>query len=386
MQMFKRFDLLASVILLSPITGCVFDISKLRPPNNADVLEVDVMADVVTGDSADAPSNTCRSLLEQGAGINIGGSLVVNGNTSGAASTMDPPMSCMASSRDAPEIIYEYQMRAGGTLVAMTDTASQMGVADCPRRFDTVVSLFRGTCNNLGTAIACNDDDMQVGTFRCANDSSRTEATGLMMGQLMAIAVDGYESNAGPFTLTLVENPLSELAPPAMANPCNCPRATLGTVLNTVMLPASMATDPGGGAPGGLFTVANNTIGGPRAVSPMGSLAKGLAVELGFNVNDYVPATGRCGMLPNGRAVFDLLIGTQVVRTFVVDNKTDILRTWRLTLRSLPDIVVGATTGLYIRLRSIDAGCRVGIASGNVFIRTTTGSTVETDGGVPRDS
>jgi hypothetical protein len=334
---------LIAVVLPCAIAGCAFDLGRLMepPPDGAPMIDVitDAPVDVLV-DSG--PQRACVSLLDTSVGRVIGGSLVVSGTTVGATHLIDPPSTCTMASRGAPERYFNYQVQRGGTLVATTEVAS-MG-ASCPLASDTIVSILRGSCDAPGEDLACNDDAEDPS--KCLEEGSRAIATGLSAGDLVMIVVDGYRANAGPFTLTLVENPLRE-APPlgSIGLLCACPTSAATTMTEDVAV--SMASDSASGAAmNGRLELAGQYIGGARTTS--GTVVKGVAGVLGLLANDFATRP-ECR---SRAATFDVYLGNNAVRAFTIDSSTDIARTPRLMFRSASDVPISAGTRVRIQLRA----------------------------------
>lgn len=362
------FTLLAATVM----SACSFDVSRLYPPpEDGDTgVEMDASEDVANDVPYDGPPRpTCVSLVDNMSTRTIGGSLIIEGSTARAESTVNPVASCMAMSNGAPEIFYEYQVQRGGTLVASTDVPNEG--ADCPLFADTVVSIQRGNCEAPGEVVACNDDGTD--STRCAIEASRTVATGLMPFDRVMIVVDGYRANAGPFRLTVTENPLSEVLPAtsALAMRCGCSGATLNGTPEDV--PVSAAADVMGGAARELNTP-GQSIGGPRSIT--GTTVVGIAATIGLVTNEF-RSRPACATYS---ATFDVVIGTSVVRSFVIDNSTETLPTPRLMFKATPAIAFAMGTPVQIRLRTTtapDATDRCGVtfaglaASGTFTLLTT---------------
>jgi hypothetical protein len=340
-----RWALLSSAC----VGACSFDVTRLYPPpSDGDAAVVmDASEDVVDVVTDSGPQRTCQQLAD---GMNIrtiGGSLVVEGTTARAESTVNPIAMCTMMSDGAPEIFFEYQVQRGGTLVASTDVPN-VGMG-CPRFADSIVSIQRGSCDMPGDVLACNDDSGE--SFACQSAASRTIATGLMQFDRVMIVVDGYQANSGPFTLTVTENALREapVSGAMTADPCGCPGVTTtsaGTTTEDVAI--SLAADVGGGSQREL-AMPGDSIGGARTV--MGTRVAGIAATIGLTANEF-----RSRAVCNTHsAIFDLVIGTQVVRSFVVDRNTETLPTPRLMFRSAPNIPMMANTNVQIRMRSTTA-------------------------------
>jgi hypothetical protein len=254
---------------------------------------------------------------------------------------------CTMMSDGAPEIFFEYQVQRGGTIVASTDVPN-VGMG-CPRFADSIVSIQRGSCEMPGDVLACNDDSGE--SFACQSAASRAVATGLAQFDRVMIVVDGYQANSGPFTLTVTENALREatVSGAMTADPCGCPGVTTtsaGTTTEDVAI--SLAADMGGGGQREL-SMPGDSVGGARTV--MGTRVVGIAATIGLTANEF-----RTRAVCNTHtATFDLVIGTQVVRSFVVDRNTDTVNTPRLMYRPAPNIPIMANTNVQIRLRSTTA-------------------------------
>ncbi|MDP3276191.1 MAG: hypothetical protein Q8Q09_13410 [Deltaproteobacteria bacterium] len=346
-------------------SGCAFDISRLMPPPADGSTEDRAVIDVVVppSDVADAgpPQPTCVSLLDPMNGTLIGGSTIIRGNTGPAHALRDPPASCNANSRGAPEVYYDYQVRGatGAIVTAVTEVPTEGG-AMCPPQFDTVVSLYRGNCQAIGELLGCNDDNTDPAS--CFSVGSRASTSmSLMQGDRMVVVVDGYQANSGPYTLTIAENVLSEVAPllTPQSTVCACP-ATRPTVTTSVPLfePAQMNH---------LFSNTAPVTGGTRSF-PSGGRLVGVALELGLRRNDFatVPA---CRTFA---ATFDLSFAGTNVRAFTVDSSTDITRTRRLIYRAAGDIAL-PTSVVQLRMRPLPmpaAACMVEIVTGNVHVVT----------------
>jgi hypothetical protein len=351
---------LAAVWLASgAYVGCAWDISKLtEPPRDGeapmDVAPVDTGVD--TGVDA-GPRRVCVSLLDPMQGRVIGGSLIYTGSTIMGTHLADPPASCNAMSRGAPEIYFDYQVQRGGTVVASTEVATEG--ATCPLASDTVAVIHRGSCDLPGMPIACNDDAEDLS--KCFDSGARAVATGLAVGDRLMIAVDGYLANAGPFTLTVVENPLTEVPPSGSRSIlCACPTSAPTTTPEDV--PLTMAGDSAMGAQAsGRLETAGQFIGGPRTL--MGTAIKGIAGVIGLTTNDFA-TRAECR---TRSATFDVMVGAAAARAFTIDSNTSITRTARLMFRSSTDITFTAGSRVRIALRStvmptMGAPCGVGFS------------------------
>lgn len=339
-----RIALSASALATTALLGCSWDISKLERPRDAEVPEDVAPADTGVDSGVDAgPQRACVSLLDSTQGRVIGGSLVYSGSTVNGTHLADPPASCNAMSRGAPELYFDYQVQRGGTVVATTEVATT-GSA-CPLTSDTVVTIHRGSCDLPGTPIACNDDSEDPSA--CFSAGARAAATGLAIGDRVMIAVDGYLAQSGPFTLTVVENPLNEVLPAGSRSIlCACPTSSMTTSPEDVPLTMSGDSTMGAQASGRLETT-GQFIGGPRTI--MGRSVKALAGVIGLTVNDFA-SRAEC----RGRsATFDVFVGPTAmpIRSFVIDSETSIARTARLILRSSTDITFAAGNNVRIALR-----------------------------------
>lgn len=367
-----RASITAALLPSLLLSACSFDVSRLYPPpEDGDTgVVMDASEDVVVDVASDGPPRpTCVALAENMNTRTIGGSLVIEGSTTRAESTVNPIAMCNAMSNGAPEIFYEYQVQRGGTLVASTDVPNDG--ANCPLFADTVVSIQRGNCEMPGPVLACNDDAMD--STKCALEASRTVASGLMPFDRVMIIVDGYRANAGPFRLTVTENPLNEVLPStgALAMRCGCSATALtGT---TEDVPISTAADMGGGVQRELNTP-GQFIGGPRTIT--GTSVVGLAATIGVVTNEF-RSRPACSTYS---ATFDLVIGSSVVRSFVFDNTTDTMFVPRLMFKATPPIPFALGTQVQIRLRTTtapDMMDRCGVtfsglaASGNITLLTT---------------
>lgn len=343
-----RVARVAAVVFVCAVSGafagCSWDISKLmEPPRDGDV-PMDVMeTDTGVDAGVDAgPRRACVSLLDSTQGRIIGGSLVYTGSTVNGAHLADPPASCNAMSRGAPEIYFDYQVQRGGTVVATTEVATE-GSA-CPLASDTVVTIHRGSCDLPGMPVACNDDSDDPSA--CFGAGARTVATGLAIGDRLMIAVDGYLAQSGPFTLTIAENPLNEVLPSGSRSIlCACPTSTMTTSTEDVAL--TMAGDSAMGAQAsGRLETTGQYIGGPRTIA--GAVVKGVAGVIGLTGNDFA-SRAEC----RGRsATFDVIVGAAPVRAFTIDSETSIARTARLVFRSTTDITFAPASRVRIALRS----------------------------------
>jgi hypothetical protein len=355
-----RPSVIASLLSSWLLGACSFDLSRLYPPPRdgdsgieMDASEEDVVVDVT---SDGPPRPTCVALAENMSTRTIGGSLVIEGSTTRAESTVNPIESCTTASNGAPEIFYELQVQRGGTLVASTDVPNDG--ANCPLFADTIVSIQRGNCEMPGPVLACNDDGMDP--TQCTFEASRTVATGLMPFDRVMIIVDGYRANAGPFRLTVTENPLNEVLPEthALAMRCGCSGPTLtGT---TEEVPISIASDVGGGVQRELNTP-GEFIGGSRTI--MGTTVVGLAATIGIVTNEFRSRTA-CNAYS---ATFDLVLGNNVVRSFVIDRTTDTAFTPRLMFKSTPPIAFTPGTLVQIRLRATTAPAQMADRCGVTF-------------------
>jgi hypothetical protein len=366
------------------LNHCAFDLTRLMPPPRdgdvpTDVAPMDAATDVAV--DAGPPGPTCVSLLDPMNGRTIGGSLIITGNTGRAERTMDPAASCTTSSRGAPEVFFDYQMQRGGTLVAMTDVPTGGG-ADCPLRFDTIVSILSGSCEMPGMSLACDDDVGLDDPTTCYGSASRARATGLTANQSVSIVVDGFESTAGPFTLTLCENPLNEVRAQGMtdATACQCPASGIETA-TAEDVALVMASDMGAAA-GGRLEAAGQYVGGPRTIN--GNTVKGIAGVIGIRNNDF-NVRAECRMYS---ATFDVIVGGLPVRAFTVDSSTDTVRTPRLIFRTAPDVRFASPATVLVRMRSTSAPpmmrpCGIDLAAGTLTLLTARSTAMPpTDGGV----
>lgn len=359
------------------LSACSYDVSRLYPPPSeaGDVSQIDAIEDVVQPDVPrdGPPPPVCVSLLDAMQGRTIGGSLILSGTTTRGESTVNPIASCGADSNGAPEIFHEYQMQRGGTLSVSTDVPN-MG-AGCPLFADTIVSLQKGSCDMPGEVVACNDDDATE--VRCTTTSSRVFATGLAVNERVMIIVDGYQANAGPYTITVTENALREVNPFAAVSPCGCP-AAVATVnpsaTRTEDVPVNASSDMGGGASRELGAV-GATIGGPRTIA--NGRIVGIAGTLGLVTNEFATRP-EC---QDGSMTLELVIGTSVVRAFVIDRDTSTVLTSRLMFRTAPNIAFAPNTPVLLRVRSLTGmgtmtnSCSVTFgmagAAGNLTLLTT---------------
>jgi hypothetical protein len=378
-----RAPAILQALAVGLLGGCAFDLSRLMPPPRdgdapLDVTVTDAAMDAPVEDASIGP--TCVSLLDLVNSRDIGGSLVLSANTGRATHTINPPASCTAGSNGAPEIFYDYQMRRGGRLVAMTDVPTNG--ASCPLRFDTIVSIFAGTCETPGALLACNDDVTFPDQVSCYTSGSRAVAPSVMINDRVTVAVDGFDSNAGPFTLTLCENPLDEVPSPALSaeEACACPAGGLPSSPPEMIQLTGTPPDPGA-AMGGRLESVGQYLGGARTLT--GNSIKGIAGVLGVQTNDFNTRSA----CRDARMVLDLVFAGRVLRSFVVDSSVEAAKTPRIIFRTAPDARFASPSTVHLRVREntgpAGMNCGVTITSGTLFVLTGR-STAPPDAGASR--
>jgi hypothetical protein len=139
-------------------------------------------------------------------------------------------------------------MQRGNRLVATTNGAP------CSGSFDTVLYAI-DTCDTPDASVtnfrACSDDDVVMcsctGSTNCENVRSTVEINFLQPGDVVYLVVDGYQSQSGPFRLSVAENGLRPVAPPmaSLGNHCTCPSLTASpsrTQISSTVPPSSATT------------------------------------------------------------------------------------------------------------------------------------------------
>jgi hypothetical protein len=374
---------LAPALLALTATGCAFDLSRLMPPPRDGDAPMDVSATdaAMDGPAADAsPGPACVSLLDMANARDLGGSLVLSGTTRFSSHVLNPPSTCNATSNGAPEVYYDYQMRRGGRLVAATEVPTEG--TGCPLRFDTVVSIFAGTCEMRGEALGCNDDVTFPDQVSCFTSGSRAVAPNVAINDRVTVVVDGYESNSGDFTLTLCENPLEEVPPPALptSEACQCPAGGIADATAEPIQLVSSPPDPGAAAGGRLETV-GQYLGGPRTL--IGNTIKGIAGVIGVQTNDF-NTRAACR---DARMIVDLVFGGRPLRSFVLDASVEAAKTPRIMFRTAPDARFASPSTVLLRVREntgpAGMGCGVTITTGTITVLSAR-STVPPDAGASR--
>ncbi len=149
------------------------------------------------------------------------------GTTAGASTQAG---TCSFTSK-APERVFAWTAPASGMA-----TFSTCGDATA---YDTILYLRADTCG--GAELGCNDDTTGCGTGEPSTYHGSRIARAVTAGQLYFIVVDGYDTAAGPFTLTVVPplaatgTPIaSRTATPALApTPTAVPPTATSTPLRT---------------------------------------------------------------------------------------------------------------------------------------------------------
>jgi V8-like Glu-specific endopeptidase len=131
--------------------------------------------------SFNSPSNdNCADATAIGVGT-------VSGNT--ACATNDGTASCGLSSGSS-DVWYSFRPTCDGAVIAQT----------CGSSYDTVVSVFTGTCGNL-TEVACDDDSGNNGPCPFTLQSWLT--WNASAGTRYLLRVSGYNGHSGPYNLNL---------------------------------------------------------------------------------------------------------------------------------------------------------------------------------------
>jgi hypothetical protein len=120
----------------------------------------------------------------------------VTGATTGSRSSRFTT-GCEPSTGKTPDTVYAWTPNVSGTATISTCGATT--------RFDTVLSLRRGSCDS-GQELACNDDTegcaVNNGEENAPRNGSRVTLP-VTAGETYYIVVDGYDGRFGTFTLTV---------------------------------------------------------------------------------------------------------------------------------------------------------------------------------------
>lgn len=332
-----------AALLLALAYGCKFDKIKLRDPAQLDAMispmdaaldtpmpPVDVPSMTDIRDVRDVPVvrdvptrpprvGACQTHpfteLTLQPSNNFGGTLVINGNTAmdmPMASTFTRPVFGTRCSDNpgpmmAPERVFKYVVQRGPRLVATTNGAP------CSGTFDTVLYAINSCDMAISGAnvLDCCDDDVQICDMCPASTTCNTHLSTVEMGPLVAgdvvyLVVDGYETSAGTFRLSVTENGARPVAPPtpALPNHCTCPALTMNNSRLVDGFP-NAALDHGT-----VLRMPNDTISGLRSVNLR--TITGVAGQFRMGANNLA-GTGSC---LSASAIVDLLIENTVVASF----------------------------------------------------------------------
>lgn len=147
------------------------------------------------------------------------------GSFPGVTSGLSSQNGACAVTNKAPERVFQWTPTASGLA-----TFSTCGTET---RFDTVLYLRGDACG--GTELGCNDDTNGCGTTTSGYHGSRLTRA-VSAGTTYFIVVDGYDSGAGPFVLTVV--------PPSTASPTPAATATVQPIPTSTLVPATATPLP----------------------------------------------------------------------------------------------------------------------------------------------
>lgn len=252
--------LAGSVIL--PAAGTYYIIiDTWSPPNNA-TYDIAVTS-LGSGASNDLP---CGAIFVP-IGISMPGSNYCSGGTGEPAAP-----ACWVTPNTVNSVWYRAICPASGQLRIRTGAGSLN---------NTQIAVYSGTCGASMTLVGCNDDMPACGTT--TNTMSDLLLTGLTGGATYYIAVDGYSSLSGTFSITISDGSLP--LPPAPGQECSTPNPVCNATIN-VGDPGYQAFGTGCDFPGG---GTNCLLSGERG-SSWYTINIGTAGNLEFNIvpNDYI--------------------------------------------------------------------------------------------------